>query len=168
MGTILRPLSRGPCLLAAVFLTAIFALATPGTALTEWPAFRGDSTGSAPSTATSNGMGHLRIEWTTPIPGTGHSTPVSSEGILYVTTARESTGTSWLLVDGGFWLCAAAASGMMLSLLFGLGTVPSLVLFGVAASFIGSKLRGLFYKAAGATVIIMGILFLLRGLRHHV
>ncbi|MBI4825195.1 MAG: sulfite exporter TauE/SafE family protein [Nitrospirae bacterium] len=61
----------------------------------------------------------------------------------------------------------STASGMLLSFLFGLGTMPSLVIFGIAASFISSKLRGLFYKAAGVTVILMGILFLLKGFRHH-
>lgn len=61
----------------------------------------------------------------------------------------------------------STASGMLLSFLFGLGTMPSLFIFGMAASFISSKLRGLFYRAAGATVIIMGILFLLRGGSHH-
>jgi sulfite exporter TauE/SafE len=59
-------------------------------------------------------------------------------------------------------------SGMLLSLLFGLGTMPSLLFFGMAASFISSKLRGLFYKAAGVMVILMGILFLLKGIRHYV
>lgn len=61
----------------------------------------------------------------------------------------------------------SAGSGMLLSFLFGLGTMPSLFIFGLAASFISSKLRGFFYRAAGATVILMGILFLLRGAGHH-
>ncbi len=113
MGTVLRPPPKSAYLLTAGLLTAALVLVQPGTALAEWPVFRGDSTGSAPPTAASEGTGHLRIKWVVPIPGTGHSTPVFSDGILYVTTARKSAGTSWLL-DGGLWLYAAAASGMML------------------------------------------------------
>jgi sulfite exporter TauE/SafE len=76
----------------------------------------------------------------------------------------------------GFSMAAFAASagtgspvsGMLLSFFFGLGTIPSLILFGVAVSFISTRMRGLLYKAAGAMVILMGILFLIRGLRHYV
>lgn len=58
-------------------------------------------------------------------------------------------------------------SGMLVSLLFGIGTVPSLLLVGAAAAYMGEKLRGLLYKAAGGIVIITGILFLMRGIRHY-
>jgi len=51
-------------------------------------------------------------------------------------------------------------SGLTLMLLFGLGTLPSLLLFGFAASSISSRLRGVLYKAAGVIVIVMGILFI--------
>jgi len=56
-------------------------------------------------------------------------------------------------------------SGMLVSLIFGLGTLPSLLLVGAAAAYIGSKLRGLLYRAAGAIVIVTGILFLIRGMK---
>ncbi|KPK03008.1 MAG: hypothetical protein AMK71_00175 [Nitrospira bacterium SG8_35_4] len=58
-------------------------------------------------------------------------------------------------------------SGMMLSLLFGLGTVPWLLLFGIASSHISTAFRGRVYKAAGFIVIVMGVLFLLKGIRHY-
>ena len=54
--------------------------------------------------------------------------------------------------------------GMFLMFCFGVGTVPSLLLFGTAASLISSKTRGIIYRLAGITVIIMGVLFIYRGL----
>jgi sulfite exporter TauE/SafE len=54
---------------------------------------------------------------------------------------------------------------MLVSLLFGLGTLPSLLLVGAAAAYIGTQLRGLLYKAAGGIVLITGILFLMRGIK---
>lgn len=56
------------------------------------------------------------------------------------------------------------AQGMFLMLCFGAGTMPSLLLFGTAASFISSKARGIIYRLAGITIIIMAILFIYRGL----
>jgi len=56
-------------------------------------------------------------------------------------------------------------SGLTLMLLFGLGTLPSLLLFGFAASSISSRLRGILYKVAGVIVIAMGCLFILKGIR---
>jgi sulfite exporter TauE/SafE len=55
--------------------------------------------------------------------------------------------------------------GMFLMLFFGLGTIPSLLLFGLAATYMSARLRGVIYKAAGIAVILMGILFLIRGLK---
>jgi sulfite exporter TauE/SafE len=56
-------------------------------------------------------------------------------------------------------------SGMLLTVFFGLGTFPSLFLFGISASLISSKLRGLLYRIAGFLVIGMGIYFLVKGLK---
>jgi sulfite exporter TauE/SafE len=56
-------------------------------------------------------------------------------------------------------------SGMLVSLLFGLGTLPSLLLVGAAAAYVGSKLRGLLYRVAGGIVIITGILFFVKGIK---
>jgi sulfite exporter TauE/SafE len=56
-------------------------------------------------------------------------------------------------------------SGMFLMLFFGLGTLPALLIFGLAASYISIKLRGLLYRTAGVIVIITGIYFLLKGIR---
>lgn len=55
-------------------------------------------------------------------------------------------------------------SGMLISLFFGLGTAPSLLLFGILVSFISSRMRGILYKAGAVAVIVMGISFIFKGL----
>lgn len=57
--------------------------------------------------------------------------------------------------------------GMLLSLLFGLGTVPWLLLFGMAASFLSSRMKGVLYKTGGVVVIIMGVYFIVKGFVKH-
>jgi len=56
-------------------------------------------------------------------------------------------------------------SGMFTMFFFGIGTLPSLLLFGFAASSISSRLRGILYKAAGVIVIVMGCWFLFKGIK---
>jgi sulfite exporter TauE/SafE len=65
---------------------------------------------------------------------------------------------------------ASAGTGGMLpgaltALLFGLGTLPALLLFGTAFSSLTATLRGRIYKAGGVLVVIMGIYFLFTGMR---
>jgi hypothetical protein len=65
------------------------------------------------------------------------------------------------------FMAGAAATGnmirgMSIMLLFGLGTLPSMLLVGITTSLISLKLRGLLYRLAGLGVIIMGMVFLSR------
>ncbi|MDA8082502.1 MAG: sulfite exporter TauE/SafE family protein [Nitrospiraceae bacterium] len=55
--------------------------------------------------------------------------------------------------------------GMVFSLLFGLGTVPAMLLVGSISLVAGRKVRGLIYRAGGIAVIALGILFVIRGIR---
>jgi sulfite exporter TauE/SafE len=55
--------------------------------------------------------------------------------------------------------------GMVTALLFGIGTLPALLLFGSAISYFSASLRTRIYRAGGAVVIIMGIYFIYRGVR---
>jgi len=55
--------------------------------------------------------------------------------------------------------------GMLTSLLFGLGTLPALLIFGALMASISASLRGRIYRAGGVVVMIMGIYFLFRGIR---
>lgn len=69
------------------------------------------------------------------------------------------------------FVAAAGAGGMfqgaLVSLLFGLGTLPAILLFGRLAASFSASLRGRIYRAGGVTIIVMGILFILRGVRDH-
>ena len=55
--------------------------------------------------------------------------------------------------------------GMTTALLFGIGTLPALLLFGTALSYFSASLRSTIYRAGGALVIIMGIYFIFRGIK---
>ena len=54
--------------------------------------------------------------------------------------------------------------GMLTALLFGLGTLPALVLFGAVMSFLSAALRSRIYRTSGVLVILMGIYYLYRGI----
>jgi hypothetical protein len=63
----------------------------------------------------------------------------------------------------------AAASGgmvegMLLALAFGLGTAPALIAVGALMGLLGARLRGVLYRLGGVVVIVMGILYIKRGL----
>jgi sulfite exporter TauE/SafE len=55
--------------------------------------------------------------------------------------------------------------GMLTALLFGLGTLPALLVFGAVMSSLSAALRGRIYRTSGVIVMIMGIYFLFRGIR---
>lgn len=59
----------------------------------------------------------------------------------------------------------SAAAGMQMTLFFGLGTLPALVLFGALISVLGSALRAGIYRTGGMLVIAMGLYYLWRGIR---
>jgi sulfite exporter TauE/SafE len=58
-------------------------------------------------------------------------------------------------------------AGALLSLLFGLGTLPAVLLFGRLAASLSASLRGWIYRAGGLAVIAMGFVFIYRGVRDH-
>jgi hypothetical protein len=65
---------------------------------------------------------------------------------------------------------AAAGSGgllqgMLTAVLFGLGTFPALLAFGVLVSALSSRVRGTIYRAGGFLVICMGVYFVWKGLQ---
>jgi uncharacterized protein len=66
-------------------------------------------------------------------------------------------------------LFVAGASGSVLigglgMFLFGLATIPALVIFGVAAQMLSSRVRKWFVWAGGIFMIIVGVLLILRGM----
>jgi sulfite exporter TauE/SafE len=60
------------------------------------------------------------------------------------------------------------ARGLALALAFGAGTLPALLLAGAVVSALSARARGLLYRAGGGLVALLGVLFVLRGLRIHV
>ena len=55
--------------------------------------------------------------------------------------------------------------GLLLALAFGAGTVPALLLAGVAGALVGARARGVLYRAGGLLVAVLGGVFVARGLR---
>ncbi|MFO0753603.1 MAG: sulfite exporter TauE/SafE family protein [Thermodesulfovibrionales bacterium] len=53
--------------------------------------------------------------------------------------------------------------GMLLTLWFGLGTVPPLLLFGVIINYLSAKVRGWVYRTGGLEIIGLGLYFIYRG-----
>ncbi|HET8733707.1 MAG TPA: sulfite exporter TauE/SafE family protein [Anaeromyxobacteraceae bacterium] len=58
--------------------------------------------------------------------------------------------------------------GLALALAFGAGTLPALLVAGVVVGALSARARGLVQRAGGALVVVLGVLFVLRGLRIHV
>jgi sulfite exporter TauE/SafE len=54
--------------------------------------------------------------------------------------------------------------GMITMLAFGLGTLPAMVVFGIAAQRLSQSFRNILYKLASFAVIVLGILTILRGI----
>ncbi len=58
-------------------------------------------------------------------------------------------------------------SGLLFALAFGVGTLPALLLAGLAASLLSTRARGILYRLGGVLVALLGVLFVLRGLHVH-
>lgn len=57
--------------------------------------------------------------------------------------------------------------GLLFSLLFGLGTIPALLLVSTLAIAAGQRVRGYLYRAGGLAIIALGLLFIVRGIRSY-
>lgn len=78
-------------------------------------------------------------------------------GLVYtalITTARAAMEAPNHIIGG--------LKGMLMMLLFGLGTLPALVMFGKLVNVIGIKMRARLYKLSALVMIAMGVLFLVR------
>ncbi len=87
----------------------------------------------------------------------GMATGLIPCGLVYtalITTARAAMEAPNPVIGG--------LKGMLMMLLFGLGTLPALVLFGKLVNVISIKMRARLYKLAAVVMIAMGILFLVR------
>lgn len=75
-------------------------------------------------------------------------------------------GLSWSLFVGAAGT-GSALSGLLLALVFGLATLPALLLAGAVAGLLGARARGALYRVSGLLVAALGLAFLLRGLGVH-
>lgn len=57
--------------------------------------------------------------------------------------------------------------GFLFALVFALGTVPALLLVGGASAIASVRVRGLLYRLGGVAVVVVGALFVARGLGLH-
>ena len=57
--------------------------------------------------------------------------------------------------------------GFLFALVFALGTVPALLLVGGASAIASARVRGLLYRLGGVAVVVVGALFVARGLGLH-
>lgn len=57
--------------------------------------------------------------------------------------------------------------GFLFALAFALGTVPALLLVGGASALASARVRGVLYRLGGVAVLVVGALFLARGLGLH-
>src|SRR5919198_928403 len=81
------------------------ALVTPALTAADWTRFRGpEGLGTAPDKDIPVSIGPKEILWKTPIPGTGHSSPIVSKGKVFVQTASADKLKRELL-------CVDAATG---------------------------------------------------------
>jgi sulfite exporter TauE/SafE len=87
----------------------------------------------------------------------GMATGLIPCGLVYtalITTARAAMEAPNHIIGG--------LNGMLMMILFGLGTLPALVLFGKLVNVISIKMRFWLYKLAAVVMIAMGVLFLVR------
>jgi uncharacterized protein len=75
-------------------------------------------------------------------------------------------GLSWTMFLGAAGTGHPLA-GLVLAAVFGLGTLPALLLAGAAGTLLGVRARGAPYRAGGFLVAALGVLFVLRGLGVH-
>ncbi len=71
-------------------------------------------------------------------------------------------------VFAGAAATGSPVKGLALALAFGAGTLPALLVAGVVVGALSVRARGLVQRAGGALVVVLGVLFVLRGLRIHV
>jgi sulfite exporter TauE/SafE len=71
-------------------------------------------------------------------------------------------GLSWTVFLGAAGT-GSLPEGLLLALAFGLGTTPALLLVGAAVGAVGASARAVLVRAGGVFVILLGVLFLLRG-----
>jgi hypothetical protein len=71
-------------------------------------------------------------------------------------------GLVWAMLPGAA-AAGTALGGATFMLAFGAGTVPALLVLGGVASLVGARYRGLLSRLGATTVLVLGVLLVLRG-----
>jgi hypothetical protein len=154
----IRDFQKGIMIFAGIVII-LMGLGLAGWLPLGWVAGRRDQSPSAPTSFIINKMRSL---FTGDLPNgafypMGMATGLIPCGLVYtalITTARAAMESQNPIIGG--------LRGMLMMLLFGLGTLPALVLFGKLVNVIGIKMRTRLYKLAALVMIAMGVLFLVR------
>jgi sulfite exporter TauE/SafE len=156
--THLQQFQKGIMIIAGLAII-LMGLGLAGWLPLGWVAGRGDRTLSAPASFFVNKMGTL---FSGNMPNgafypLGLATGLIPCGLVYtalITTARAAMEAPSPVMGG--------LKGMLMMFLFGLGTLPALVLFAKIVNVISIKMRSRLYKLAAVVMIAMGIMFLVR------
>lgn len=92
--------------------------------------------------------------------GKGAKTPLFVVGVL---NGLLPCGLVYMAIAGAI-ATGSVIKGSLFMLVFGLGTLPMLLLISYLGSLITSRLRNIFSKVIPIMVVIIGLLFILRGL----
>lgn len=90
-------------ILTLAIAAALVAIATPDTAPTDWPSFRGPNAagiGAGNPPVTWNLADGTNVAWRTPVAGLGHSSPIAWGDRIYVTTAVAVDGARASVTTG--------------------------------------------------------------------
>jgi sulfite exporter TauE/SafE len=156
--THLEQVQKGIMIFAGLAII-VMGLGMAGWLPLAWVAGRADRSLSAPASFFINKMrtvfsGNLPSGAFYPM---GLATGLIPCGLVYtalITTARAAMEAPNPVVGG--------LKGMLMMFLFGLGTLPALVLFAKIVNVISIKMRSRLYKLAAVVMIAMGVLFLMR------
>ncbi len=154
----IREFQKGIMIFAGIVII-VMGLGLAGWLPLSWAAGRIDQKLSAPASFFINKMrsvfaGNLPNGAFYPM---GMATGLIPCGLVYtalITTARAAMEAPNSIIGG--------LKGMLMMLLFGLGTLPALVLFAKIVNVIGIKMRARLYKLSALVMIAMGVLFLVR------
>jgi uncharacterized protein len=154
----IREFQKGIMIIAGIVII-IMGLNLAGWIPLGWVVGRRNQSVSAPSSFMINKMrrifsGDLPNGAFYPL---GMATGLIPCGLVYtalISTARAAMEAQNYIMGG--------LEGMLMMLLFGIGTMPALVMFGKLVNAISIQMRSRLYKLAALVMIAMGVLFLVR------
>jgi uncharacterized protein len=102
--------------------------------------------------------------WGRPVSRLLKSSRVGSRIVLGWAVGFLPCGLSWAMIVRAA-VSQSMVQGFLIMLAFGLGTVPALFLTGLSASFLSFKARVLSERVAALSILAMGLILILKGVR---